>query len=102
MSACKGLHYRLRLSTHITERSVVSTKRFNKVTLLSCKGCDACENIDVILNEDLALDIFPAIDEEKDGALYRLTYVGGPIDPETGYCDNIDLMFKRVKEDTTQ
>ena len=100
---CKGLIFRGYSSTFVTYRTrgeINGAGRREGIRLLkkkSCPGCGKCGwMLDVLLDHiDCETLIFPDIEH---GVLYGLRVTNEPRDYESGYVDDYDLEFYKIKE----
>lgn len=96
-TTCKGLIFRVRESRFMSLSGAITSKReYRPLKRLSCAGCPQCEWIEGDLRE---LD-FQFVNGGKDGDTVQLKMTNIGRDPETGYIDDYDLEFVKIKPDS--
>ena len=95
---CKGLFFRGKNNMFVNDRNeYVYQERMTPLKRMSCKGCSQCGPLLDDLHEWIAGGQGPVINDLEHGALYRLEITNVQTDWESGYADDWDLEFVRVK-----
>jgi len=94
---CKGLFYRGKTNAFLNNNNeYVYQERTKLLKRLSCPGCDVCMWLYDMMEECIANDTLPIIDNVVNGELYRLKVVNEIRDWEFGIIDDWDLEFVLV------
>ena len=97
---CKGLTFRGYSSVYTSSKSRGVEKR-EGIKLLKKKSCPGCEKCSWLLDdipESIACKTL-ILPEIEHGALYSLRVTNESRDYESGYVDDYDLEFYKIKED---
>lgn len=89
---CKGIYVRYHRNIYFSKGAMNYNHRFQILSKMSCPGCEKCDrmcfenDIDMGGAEDLPFDF--KYDDLEDGCIYKLRWVEGGRDFETGYVDD--------------
>ena len=100
---CKGQIYRCRINVFRNGNGdYIRNERFVHMKRLSCPGCDRCSYLPEYLDEQICNDgnneAQLTEDESVHGALYKLRVCNVSTDWESGYTDDWDTYFVKIKE----
>ena len=95
---CKGQIFRADVSQYWNGEDFGSRIRMRRLKRKSCPGCQNCDYLLEYLDEFCSEQSVILPDNPKHGALYELICTITGHDFETGYPDDFELSFEKVKE----
>ena len=96
---CKGLIYRCQVNQFLNAKGTyIDSIRMEPLKRMSCPGCDRCAYLRDQTREHISMGTPPIINNPVSSALYELRITNLSRDYETGYPDDWDMVFVKIKE----
>lgn len=98
---CEGLIFKAEVTQYRTRRGFAFTTKFNKMKVLSCKGCEKCGPLEDLIYEFIDNES-PIIGVEtvQTGKLYTFSLCNMYRDYESGYVEDFDIEVTEYKQPT--